>query len=224
MEALPSDKLSKGRASMDDDHSMTPILISNPVPVSNEAAIINGLFDEGLELLHLRKPDYTEEEYRSLIQQINSKYLDRLVLHQFHELAQASGINRLHFPETKRKETTNWEACSSLTLSTSVHSIEAFNQLPKQFDYAFLSPVFPSISKEGYRSDLDLLKEVHKRTNFNTQLVALGGITQKNIQQVMEKGFDAIALLGTIWNSHHPIKNYNECRISYNTYHKETHL
>lgn len=209
---------------MNGNHSMTPILISNPVPVSNEAAIINGLFYEGLELLHLRKPDDTEEEYRSLIQQINSKYRDRLVLHQFHELAQAYGINRLHFPEKKRMETTKWETFSSFILSTSVHSIKAFNQLPEQFSYAFLSPVFPSISKEGYRSDLDLMKEVHKRTNFNTQLVALGGITQENIKQVMENGFDAVALLGTIWNSHHPIKNYSECTISYNIYHKETQL
>lgn len=202
---------------------MTPIIISSPVFVANETDIINHLFDEGLELFHLRKPDYTEEGYRSLIQQINSKYRDRLVLHQFHELAQAYGINRLHFPETKRMETTKWETCSPFILSTSVHSIEAFNQLPEQFSYAFLSPVFPSISKEGYRSDLDLMKEVHKRTNFHTQLVAVGGIIQENIQPVMENGFDAIALLGAIWKSDHPIKNYSECRTNYNTYLRETH-
>lgn len=202
---------------------MTPIIISSPVFVANETDIINHLFDEGLELFHLRKPDYTEEGYRSLIQQINSKYRDRLVLHQFHELAQAYGINRLHFPETKRMETTKWEICSPFILSTSVHSIEAFNQLPEQFSYAFLSPVFPSISKEGYRSDLDLMKEVHKRTNFHTRLVALGGIMQENIQPVMENGFDAIALLGAIWKSDHPIKNYSECRTNYNTYLRETH-
>lgn len=203
---------------------MTPIIISNPVAVSDEAAIINLLFDEGLELLHIRKPDYTEEEYLSLIRQINSKYRDRIVLHQFHESAQEFGISRLHFPEKKRKEITNWSAYSSFRLSTSVHSIEAFNRLPEQFNYAFLSPVFPSISKEGYSSDVDVMKELHKRTNFNTQLTALGGITQENVQYVMENGFDAVALLGIIWKSADPIKNYTECRINYNIYHKEAHL
>lgn len=203
---------------------MAPIIISNPAPVLNEAAIINQLLDEGLELFHLRKPDYTKGEYRSLIQHIRNEYYDRLVLHQFHELAQESGINRLHFSGKKRNETTNWEAYLSFHLSTSVHSMEEFNALPRQFSYAFLSPVFPSISKEGYHSDKDLMKELHKRTNFNTRLVALGGIMQEKIQPVMENGFDAVALLGTIWKSDHPVKNYSECRINYNTYHKEARL
>ncbi|MFA4852318.1 MAG: hypothetical protein WC868_02965 [Bacteroidales bacterium] len=34
------------------------IVITSPEPVNNEFEIINSLFNEGLECLHVRKPDY----------------------------------------------------------------------------------------------------------------------------------------------------------------------
>lgn len=178
---------------------MRPIIISNPVSSPDEIQIINQLFDEGLNLLHLRKPAYPEQEYRSLIENIKPGFHKRLVLHQFHSLANEIGTNRLHFSEQKRKETIDWNQYSEYVLSTSVHSIEDFNALPDRFEYAFLSPVFPSISKVGYVSEKNLLEEVKKRTNFHAKLIALGGITFGNGQWTIENGFDNVAMLGAIW-------------------------
>lgn len=180
---------------------MQPIIISNPVSLPNEINRINQLFDDGLELLHLRKPGYPEQEYCSLIENIKPGFHKRLVLHQFHSMAEEFGINRLHFSEQKRRETTDWNQYSEYVLSTSVHSIEDFNELPNCFEYAFLSPIFPGISKVGYVSEKNLLEEVKKRTNFHTKLIALGGITFENGQWTIENGFDNVAMLGAIWEN-----------------------
>jgi thiamine-phosphate pyrophosphorylase len=115
-------------------------------------------------------------------------------------MAEEFGITRLHFSEQKRKEITDWKPYSGFTLSTSVHSIEDFNALPNCFEYTFLSPVFPSISKAGYVSGKNLLGEVQKRTNFDVKLVALGGITNENKQLATDSGFDGVAMLGAIWS------------------------
>jgi thiamine-phosphate pyrophosphorylase len=120
-------------------------------------------------------------------------------LHQFHSMAEEFGINRLHFTSENRKKTSDWEQYSDFILSTSVHSIEEFNELPSCFEYAFLSPVFPSISKVGYFSEKNLFEEVKKRTNFQTKLIALGGITLENGQWTMDNEFDGVAMLGAIW-------------------------
>lgn len=178
---------------------MQPIILSNPVSLPNEINRINQLFDDGLELLHLRKPAYTEQEYRSLIENIKSDFHKRLVLHQLHSIAEEFSIHRLHFSEQNRINTTNWNDYSRFVLSTSAHSIEDFNTLPDCFEYAFLSPVFPSISKVGYVSEKNLLEKVKKRTNFHTKLIALGGITFENGQLAIENGFDGVAMLGAIW-------------------------
>ena len=44
------------------------IIISNPTPIADEATTINNLFDEGLEILHIRKPGVAMDEIKWLIQ------------------------------------------------------------------------------------------------------------------------------------------------------------
>jgi thiamine-phosphate pyrophosphorylase len=202
------------------------IIISNPTATANEINTIHSLFEKGLELLHIRKPDFDESDMKKFVSAIEIGYRDRLVLHSQHQLATELGINRIHFTKKNRKEATTTPArfsepcrCSlkqfkanGFHLSTSVHSIEDFNTLDKNFEYAFLSPVFPSISKENYYSKIDLFETLKNRTNYNTQLVALGGIEFGNSKKTIELGFDQVALLGTIWNSNNPIKNFELCQ------------
>ncbi|WP_163408804.1 thiamine phosphate synthase [Flavobacterium ajazii] len=187
------------------------IVITNPSVVANEIGIIDSLFEEGLSLLHIRKPGFSEIETAKFIHQIKQKYRGNLVLHNHHEIAADFGINRIHFSETKRK-TIGSLLISNMVLSTSTHSIEDFNALENIFEYAFLSPVFPSISKENYSSKTNLFEEIKQRENFNAKIVALGGIYSDNVEKPLQSGFDNVALLGTIWNSSNPIKNFKLCQ------------
>jgi thiamine-phosphate pyrophosphorylase len=196
------------------------IVISNPISVTNEINTIHSLFEEGMMLFHVRKPYFGIYEMKQFLLAINSNYRDRLVLHSHHHLAEELGIKRIHFSESVRKATLPLPVnlpfiqykTKGFGLSTSVHTIEDFNTLDYSFDYAFLSPVFPSISKENYTSETDLFEEIKKRENFRTQLVALGGMDSNTINQTLENGFDRVALLGTIWNSESPIKNFKSCQ------------
>jgi thiamine-phosphate pyrophosphorylase len=90
--------------------------------------------------------------------------------------------------------------------------MDEFNALDNVFEYAFLSPIFPSISKEGYTSKTDWFEAVKNRSNHTIKLIALGGIESKNAELALENGFDNIALLGTIWNQNNPIENFKSCQ------------
>jgi len=191
------------------------IAISNPVYIENEIKIIHQLFEEGLPLLHIRKPDFSELEMAEFIHQIKAEFRDRIVLHHHHALAQDFGINRFHFSEKERKNHDHLSAVFSKPRrfsSTSTHSIEDFDSLENDFDYAFLSPVFKSISKENYTPKTDLFKEIKSRTNYRTKMIALGGIDATNIQKTLENGFDDVALLGSIWNNENPVKQFKLCQ------------
>ncbi|WP_338841358.1 thiamine phosphate synthase [Flavobacterium ginsenosidimutans] len=184
------------------------IVITNPFFVENEIQILHSLLEEGLFLLHIRKPDFSELEMAQFIHQIKLEFHDNLVLHNHHHLAKDFGINRFHFSE---KERINYNQSYKSCKSTSTHSIEDFNSL-QNFDYAFLSPVFKSISKENYYPEKDLFEEIKSRKNQQTKMVALGGIDSENIQQVLEKGFDDVALLGAIWKNENPLKQFKLCQ------------
>ncbi len=169
-----------------------------------------------MELFHVRKPEFSAEEMKAFVTAIGVEYRNKLILHSHQHLAEELGINRLHFSEKTRAEIEHETLYhyneKRIHLSTSIHTIEAFNDLRIFFQYGFLSPVFASISKENYVPKTDLFEEIKNRSNFNTKLVALGGISTANIKQTLEKGFDDFALLGNIWNSENPIKNFELCQ------------
>lgn len=183
------------------------IVISSPTPVTKEASLINQLFDEGLPVLHLRKPDSSSQELVLLFQEIDSVHHSKIALHSHHYLAKSFGINRLHYTEASRKQLTDVDFSENENiLSTSVHSVEDFKALSEHFSYAFLSPVFNSISKPDYEAkpfDLSILDK-----NRATKLIALGGIDETNCIKAYEMGFDGIALLGAIWNCEEKINAF----------------
>ncbi len=195
------------------------IVISSPTPITKEASLINLLFDEGLAIFHLRKPESSSQELVLLLQEINPIFYPKIVLHSHHYLAKSFGINRLHFNEVSRKQliedALETYKAEGVILSTSIHSTDDYNQLPDKFDYTFLSPVFDSISKPNYQAQKFNLNDIHKKTN--TKLIALGGIDETNCMKAFEMGFDGIALLGAIWNSEDKItvfkKIQSQCPI-----------
>ncbi|SHM82258.1 thiamine phosphate synthase [Flavobacterium chilense] len=196
------------------------LVISNPFAVANEIKIIHSLFEEGLSLLHIRKPDFSKLEMAAFIHQIKLEYRNKLVLHHHHALAEDFGINRIHFSENERKDSLEFAPFfkPDKYKSTSTHAIEDFNSLENEFEHAFLSPVFKSISKENYHPKINLFEALKSRTNFKTKVIALGGIDPDNIAKTLENGFDNVALLGTIWNHENPIKQFKLCQQIVHSY------
>ena len=101
------------------------IVISNPTLIKNEISTINLLFENGMELFHIRKPDFSVAEMKAFLFEIKSDYRQNLVLHSHHQLAVEFGIHRIHFTEKKRNETSEeslkkWKE-NRFTLSTSIH-------------------------------------------------------------------------------------------------------
>ena len=178
------------------------VVISYPTAVEDEATIINALFDEGLEVLHVRKPDTDIDELRALIERIHSTYHKQIALHQHHEIANDYGIKRLHFTDMKRNEMREEVLVgfrkNKNILSTSIHQVEVYNTLSACFDYTFFGPVFNSISKQGYTSSLKT-DFVFPLKNNHPKVIAIGGIDATNIQQAMNMQFNGAAILGAIW-------------------------
>ncbi len=178
------------------------VVISYPTNVAGEATIMNNLFDEGLEILHIRKPVVAIDEIRLLIQKIKPQYHHRISLHQYHELAGDFGIKRLHYTETNRKEMSAEVLirlkAENFILSTSIHQVQEYNSLSTVFDYTFFGPVFNSISKPGYTSVIadDFIFPVLAN---HSKVIAIGGINATNILKVKEMQFNGAAVLGIIW-------------------------
>jgi len=180
------------------------IVITDPQFISSEADILNALFCEGLEILHLRKPDSTLVKLIELVSKIDEQFHSRIMIHSHYELLNSFQLKGLHFTEKSKHLLGDYESVE-YKKSLAVHELTELKNTWNSIDYVFLSPLFPSISKEGYSKCWDF-EEVKSALSiqYRFQVVALGGITLDNVKKVKDLGFHDFAVLGSIWE---PVKS-----------------
>jgi thiamine-phosphate pyrophosphorylase len=185
------------------------VVVSAPEDIPDEVARIHALFESGLRIFHLRKPNASMLQVASILKAIRPEFRGRVALHHHHELAEKFGVNRLHFTEQFRKSLPDysWNSYSNKILSTSIHSKEEFYRLPSCFDYTFLGPVFDSISKQNYPALKNSDRWIERHEN-SIKVIGIGGIDSENAREVLHYGFDGIALLGSIWNYANGLDEY----------------
>ena len=153
-------------------------------------------------ILHLRKPFASLAELETLVQQIHPAYYDRIVLHDHYALAEKYQLKGIHWNARNQEfklEGAYWQKAS---ISRSCHSISEVEMYKDQYQYVTLSPIFDSISKQGYKAAFSEseLKSAIGQGIINHQVIALGGIDSSNIHQLATMGFGGAAVLGVIWN------------------------
>ena len=178
---------------------MKPIVICYPTKLDKEIEAINALFDAGLEVLHVRKPAYSEAEMTAFIDSIDTQYHKRIVVHSHLAMVEPKDLRGVHFTSYNRHLIDDYSN-KALPKSISVHSMSELINLSESFNYALLSPVFESISKEGYGPAIDqsVLKNYLEK-NHEVPVLALGGIDHKNVDVARDLGFDGVVLHGHLW-------------------------
>ena len=176
---------------------MQLIVITSPSPIAQEATKINALFAAGMEVLHLRKPDFSKKDYVKLLEEINANYHHKIKIHDFFELADNYNLSGVHL----NARNPHYAGNRKINTSKSCHSMEELDSIAG-YDYVFLSPIFDSISKKGYRSNFsdETLSTASSKGKINQKVVALGGINRETLPLLKKYAFGGIAVLGSIWH------------------------
>lgn len=183
----------------------------------NEKQIIKTILESPYVTLHVRKPNFSVEQLRHWLDDFSKEQTCKMMLHQHHNLAQEYSVKGLHFSEKEKQKymlTTQQKYASNLMLSAAFHNVADATQ-QELFSYALLSPVFDSISKEGYSGKHFSIQKARK------SVIALGGITPQRVKQTFDLGFNGIAVLGYIWKNPSPINAWKSILHEYlNTFSK----
>lgn len=186
------------------DVNLDIIVITRPDFFDGEDILVNRLFENGLKRLHLRKPKASEQEMAEWIESVSRPFRHRIVLHDHHHLAKDYELGGIHL-NGRNPHVPQWlsevRCVKSFSVSRSCHSIDEVREYKDICDYMFLSPIYDSISKEGYgaafsRESLELLRNEGLMSN----LYALGGVSPKHFEEVHRLGFYGAALLGAVWH------------------------
>lgn len=173
------------------------IVITSPGFLQGEADFIDRLFNHGLDRLHLRKPGAGIGECRRLLDGISREWLPRIVVHDNFGLCREYGLGGVHLNGRNPMAPPNHEG----SVSRSCHSLEEISRYKGECDYLTLSPIFNSISKQGYMAAFGPGQLAAARDSglIDRRVIALGGVTLENIPRVKELGFGGVAILGDVW-------------------------
>lgn len=175
------------------------VVITLPYFFDEEADAITLMFQTGLQRLHLRKPGSSIDECRQLISRIPSAYHERIVLHDHFLLTQEFNIGGVHLNSRNPLPPDGWTG----SISRSCHTIEEVREWKTKCDYVTLSPIYDSISKQGYKAAFSreqLLNAKHQGI-IDEKVMALGGVCYENVNEVLAYGFGGVMVLGDAWQT-----------------------
>ena len=172
------------------------LVITSPDFFDGEAQFLHRLFAHGVDIVHLRKPGATADDCARLLDDLTSDDRRRIVIHDFFELAQPYGLRGIHLNARRSTVPDGWQG----HVSRSCHSLEEVKRYKDACDYVFLSPIFDSVSKQGYASAFtdETLREASKDGIIDHKVVALGGVTPDKIDYLQQLNFGGAAMLGCV--------------------------
>lgn len=174
-------------------------VITSPERIHEEARILPELLDAGATRLLLRKPEWTADGHRQLLDGIDPAYYPRIIVRDHFWLYHHYGLGGVHWSNRARSLLSPWQRRAWVQQhpesSTGVHSILELLAQDDGFQTLLLSPVFDSISKTTYQGRFagPLPNKDGRR------VMALGGIGAHNIGLLKQWHYDGAALLGSIW-------------------------
>jgi thiamine-phosphate pyrophosphorylase len=166
--------------------------------------VVGRVLQQSSATFHLRKPGQTDRQIADYLNQVPTDLHPRIMVHDHPRLLAQFDINGIHFTEKARIRNLppprqlrhDHPGCC---LSSAFHRIADIPESDGLFDYILLSPIFDSISKQGYRAAFGHsdLKRFLSRTDHT--VIALGGIDAQRAAMAASLGFKGIAVLGAVW-------------------------
>ena len=177
----------------------TKIIFTSPEISSLDAQNIRAILEiEEVDYLHLRKPEASEARIRAILDEIPAELRSRIVLHDHFCLVKVYDLGGAHINSRNR------ELPPYGRFSRSCHSVEEIKSLPAGiYDYVTLSPIYPSISKPGYKSSLTICEwkeQLKCIPDSAPKVIALGGVKPEPFEELRNAGFSGAALLGFIYD------------------------
>ena len=196
------------------------IILTDSKNIPGETEIITKCFENGLDLLHIRKPSFSKQQMENYLSEIPRKYWDQIILHTHFQLAIKYNLRGIHVGKRSRKnklltKLRIWYMRfkkPEMIICTSFHHLASLFEETTHYDYVILSPIFDSISKSGFQSgfshhNLDI---TIKRSPY--KVVALGGVEESRVEQVLKMKFEGMMLSGIIWQSQNKFEEFLKVR------------
>ena len=187
--------------------------------VFNESDKINKLFKLGLDIIHINKPKYSKKELFFLLKGINTKYHDRIILHNHFSLLNKFSLKGIHVDEKSFNKFLLKAYFKLLKnkykiyVSSTIENFKSKSITSNTIDLFHLGPVFMKYSEGVIVDKLNLSRESINIKSFKKDLFAIDCFTIENINSIIEVGIKAPILKDIIWKSGDYLKAFKSLKL-----------
>ena len=177
---------------------MKLIIMTKSTFFVEEDKILTTLFDEGLDSLHLYKPDSEPIYSERLLTLLPSDYLRRITVHDHFYLCQEYRLRGIHLDSPSVQPPIGYRG----VLSRTCRKLDELREAKRQSDYVFLKTIFDSQSNPADRQSFSYeeLQQAQRHGLIDRKVYALGGISLDNLRLCRDLGFGGVVICGDLWN------------------------
>lgn len=163
-----------------------------------EDKILTTLFEEGLENLHLYKPNSEPVYSERLLTLLPDDYYKKITVHDHFYLKEEYGLRGIHLDTAESELPYGYRG----NVSRTCHDISELREAKKKSNYVFLKNIFDSQSNPADKQSFSYeeLKAAARQGLVDRKVYALGGINLDNIRMMKDLGFGGVVMCGDLWN------------------------
>lgn len=177
---------------------MKLIIMTKSTFFVEEDKILVTLFEEGMDNLHLYKPETSPVYSERLLSLIPEDYYNKITVHDHFYLKDEYRLSGIHIDTPNMTPPLNYKGHISRTCT----KLEQLKDMKKQSNYVFLRNIFDSQSEPDQKSNFTMneLEMAASSGLIDKKVYALGGMNMDNLQVAKELGFGGVVICGDLWN------------------------
>ena len=172
--------------------------MTQPTFFVEEDKILASLFDEGLDCLHLYKPDSSPMYSERLLTLMPDEYYSKIVVQDNYYLKEEYKLHGIHVDDEETPAPKGYRGHVSRTC----RNLDKLKTAKKQADYVLLKYIFDSQTEADRKASftMDELREASRRGLIDKHVYALGGMNLDTVRTAKELGFGGVVVSGDLWN------------------------
>ena len=179
-------------------NGMKLIVMTKPTFFVEEDKILEALFEEGLNDLHLYKPGSAPVYAERLLSLLPEECHKKITVHDHYYLKSEFGLGAIHIDSPDAPLPDGYRGRFTRTCM----ELEKLKAAKKKAEYVMLKYIFHSQSERDADATftMDELQEAARRGLIDKHVCALGGMNLENVRVAKDLGFGGVVICGDLWN------------------------
>ncbi|MDD7319123.1 MAG: thiamine phosphate synthase [Prevotella sp.] len=176
---------------------MKLVLMTKPTFFVEEDKILSNLLEEGMDYLHINKPESSPMFTERLLSLIPEEYHNKIVVHGHYYLKDEYGLRGIHIDDPLTPLPQGYKGKFSRTCTV----IEQLKEAKKKSEYVFLKSVAGENADNEPGGDFTIgqLADARKQGLIDKHVYALGGLNIDNLKEIKQLGFGGAVICEDIW-------------------------